>query len=489
MISEALLIARLKTADALYLRGDWAVALPILQSLLTEVPDWAAVQSVPLMAAHCTVEIAASPDVASVAPAHAGDASNTEREQQIVRSVRERVNRLCRAGDYDRAAALLQVLSRYDAPIAQSIADTITPDPARTGGMAEHGIAPFWDDPTLRPTAVADAKRRFANLRLLVVFPKLFGGNPNRASEPYDCFIRSARRFGLTAEGLNAFILPPGVALEDFAGWLQAQIIAFRPDVILYADLFEEGISAKNPSVTEQVAAVLENARARLGVRVVTSLLDAWAVVQHGVDRPLRRLGSCIDLFHHMHPSLMKAQTAAHRAASFCYPPPYELPAPSVAGGTVARAGFVGSVVWYNVGRLVWRTEAGRRGIPLDFLETDHNNPRSDQEFANLLHAYQVSVNFTARPSGARILTGRPVEVALCGGVLLEEDCFDTAYFLARGEHYEGFGTLDELDAQIERLLGDADRRRILAQEHNRWVAEYFMGDHLWAGLLGRLYA
>src|SRR5260221_9290663 len=126
----------------------------------------------------------------------------------------------------------------------------------------------------------------------------------------------------------------------------------------------------------------------------------------------------------------------------------------------------------------------------MDMLLSDHAaaEPRSDQDYADLLHVYLASVNFTRRLSGIRIATGRSFEVPLCGGVLLEEDSIDTAYFMAPGEHYVPFDNLAELSAALIALLGDPDRRSQIAVSGHDWVHRYFTGDQFWAGLLKRLY-
>jgi glycosyl transferase family 1 len=77
--------------------------------------------------------------------------------------------------------------------------------------------------------------------------------------------------------------------------------------------------------------------------------------------------------------------------------------------------------------------------------------------------------------------------VPLSGGALLEQDSIDSAYFLTPGEHYEPFATIDDLSAQLDRLLGDPARCARLAAAGRAWVTRHFTGDYFWAGLIRRL--
>jgi hypothetical protein len=478
--------ALLQAADDAYMNSEWALARDRLEAISAAHPAWAELMTVPLMLAHCRIELAPA-EMLEGLMLERGAAGRHERERQLAVRLRLRAMALARAGEHARASKLLRALADYDLPIADAIVSCLGPArPTRTRDAAP----PVADDPTLSDAAVAATRQRFAGARVLLIYRQLFTGQPGRACEPVDNLARSAARFGLDVRVRDAYAPPPGVEPADYASWLQAEILDMRPHVIVYDDLFESGVSASSDALAEQLAAVLQGAREVLGVRVVKSLLDAWLVLEHGAARMTRGLGACVDLLHHMHPALRESQDDAARAASFCYPVPFELPAPTVAPGTIARAGFAGGISWFNIARLVWWVEAGKRGLPFDFLESHHSAAvlRSDQDYANLFHQYQLSVNLTRRSNGTRILTGRSIDIPLAGGVLLEEASPNSAYFLAAGEHYEPFGTLDELAALIDDLLRDDVRRQRLARAGQRWVTDFYTGDRFWAGLLARLF-
>jgi hypothetical protein len=309
-----------------------------------------------------------------------------------------------------------------------------------------------------------------------------------RCHETNDNFVRSAERFGLTIKRIESRA-PPGAPTAAYPAALADAISDFRPDLILYDELFLSGVSAL-PEPADAIASLLETVRWRDGVRVVMSYTDAWYVAAHDPESLFRHLGRCYDVVHHCHPGILDRGSDAERASVFCYTFPTIWPHPTVAAGSVARACFVGALHPGSIARLVWWSEGTRAGLPLDFIEARHDaaEQHSDLDYVNLLRRYQLSVNFTLRPTGVRILTARSIEVPLAGGVLVEEDNADTRYFMMPDAHYAPFETLPDLAALLPELLADATRRQRLAAAGHAWATTYFTGDHFWTGLLRRLY-
>jgi hypothetical protein len=112
---------------------------------------------------------------------------------------------------------------------------------------------------------------------------------------------------------------------------------------------------------------------------------------------------------------------------------------------------------------------------------------RSAEDYSNLLTERQLIVNLTRRSTGVHIVTGRSLEVPALGGVLLEENCFDTRYFLKPGVHYVPFETFTDLRELIPWLIENQEYRQRLAAAGQAWVRRHFSGDWFWAGLLDRL--
>jgi len=244
-----------------------------------------------------------------------------------------------------------------------------------------------------------------------------------------------------------------------------------------------------------QVSALLERARRQYGARVVKCFPDAWGTAD---DRVFHGLGSCVDLVYHCHPAILPKASPRERAATWCYPWPHEIATPTVPQGAIPRASFVGTVYTFNYSRVVWWAEAMKRGLPIDFVSwLPGENPQADPEagyqfsdtdFINALHGYRMSINFTRRATGAKILTGKTVEIPMAGGCLLEEHSVDAAYILKPGIHYLPFTSFADLEAAIETLLNDEPRRLRMVEAGQAWVMRYFSGDYFWAGLLTRLF-
>jgi hypothetical protein len=482
--------ALIEEADRHYAARDWARALAGYRR--ARALDGAAPVGFPM--GHCAIELA-TPDTLEAAletPA----LTPATRDLQRVTELRLRILELCFAQDFARASRLLRFLAEVDRSIQGAYA-TLTKGRTACLEVLERAPAPA-DPPFLAHLLVDEAalpvvKARHAGRRLLLVSQRYFD-DPARQHDLTDNIARSAREFGLMVHEVNSHVLRPGTTVDEFPGHLMSEIIAFRPDVIVYDDLFHLGISAATEAVAEAVGAVLEQVRALLGVRVVRTLPDGWNTVLRGDDHLFRGLGTSVDLLHHTHPAIIGRGTSAQQAATLCYAYPTSLEPPTVPIASVPRACFAGTVHYASLARVVWWAEATRAGLPIDFVitlpfETPHlkSAPISDVAFSNLLGGHQLVVNLTQRLGGTCILTGRTMEVMLAGGVLLEENSVDTAHFFQPGVHYLPFESLEDVRVLIERLLPDAPRRRAIAESAQRWARRYITGDQFWAELFARL--
>jgi hypothetical protein len=474
--------AVLAAADRVYQAHDWATALEVYRRLATMLPATLTSEALALAIAHCRIELAPDDALDTVVP-DAPPLPESERRDVTISRIRFRARALCQAGAYARAARLLRHVAHYDAPIADTYRASIDAGLTAPDGFAgtPGGTPPFLAAEGLTDAAVAAARRTADGKRLLLVFRREVFDIPERAHEPVDLFRRSAERFGFTVRHLPSHAMP-----ADGAASLADAIADFRPDLIVYDELFATDASARDPALAERLEAVLAAARRDRGVKVVNYFLDLWRVP---AAVAFRGLGHAVDLIAHCHPGALGRGSAVENQAVYCYMLPIALPAPTVPAASIARACFAGSVYDASIARLVWWAETACRGLALDFLETDHGAPRqrSDQAFANLFRSYQLSVNFTRRPSGVTILTGRTFQALVSGGTLLEEDSADSAYFLTPGEHYAPFVTLADLTALIDRMLGDPARCARQAEAGQRWAMRHFSGDWFWAGLLRRL--
>ena len=478
------LVARATTA---YQARDWATALTIYRHLRDTYPAVAKGLMVPVIIARCEIELSddhipAWLDLELGAP--------SQHFAGVIHDIKLRAIECCRAGEFRRASGLLRLIELKDGPVSRTYTNGMLDRRSRCEAQAgaQGDAPPFIAGQGIGAWPVATLRERCEGRRVLFVRRYSYVNNPARMHEFSDRVTRSAASRGFSVLELNVAALP-GPALETYVAVLQQTIATFKPDIIFYDELFTSGVSA-DPRFADDIATVLENARRRLGTRVVKGETDAWYIATFMPEQLFKHLGRCVDLVQHCHPAILDRGTDAEKAAVLCYPLPHFLPTPTVEAGTIARAVFVGSVTLINLARLVWWAETARAGLPVDFVEArvDAAEQISDLDYVNLLRAYQVSVNFTMRPTGVRILTGRAIEVPLAGGVLLEEDSLDTRYFMTPGAHYVPYETLPDLAAILPDLLRDDARRRELAAAGQAWATKYLTGDYFWAGLLHRLY-
>lgn len=483
----------LAEADRHYLDRRWAAALALYGRIRDDDPGAATILALPIGIGHCRIELAAAArlDTVDLDP---GPCPDSARCTAFVIAARHRALEMCDGGDLARAARLLRFLGGFDGAISQAYVTHV--DKPRTAyadslRRPSDDVAPqFLADTGLSEAAVDMAQQRHRGRRILLAGSVY----PTRQYEAMDNLARSGERFGLVMQRFDTHA--PGRSADDYAGALLAAILAFKPDILYYADLFEFDVGAHSPPHAEQIAEVLRVARRTLGVRVIRSLTDAWRAVSRVGGDLSAGLGSFVDLLHHQVPGVLAIEAAPPRATSFCYPTPCHLAVSTATQGTIPRACFTGRIHEWAYTRAIWWVESARRGLPIDFQVqfpwdtaklTDP--PASDQDYADRLRSYAVSINFTSRLNGMKILTMRSLETLRCGGALLEEVTPDTAYFLKPGWHYAMFETAADLEAMIPALIADRPRRLEMAEAGRRWVETYFTGDYFWAGLLDKLAA
>jgi hypothetical protein len=467
-------------ADLAFSSYDWGGALAIYKAFQMRNRALADALAIPVAIAHCEIELgrAAPPVAARIDP-------DSEVAQVRTSALKSRALTWLRDGDPARASRLLRLLASYDPHFSEIYANDI--DAAATGGpVLEPADAALPPCVATVPSdaAIARIKAQAAGARVLLV-ARTFLDLQGPRYPIVDDLRQSAARFGLAVRQLENWRQPTDAGHGSYPEVLRTAIADWRPQLLIVDDLFERGLSA-DPALCEPVGAVLEDARRTVGVRVVKLLPDGWLPTPESL---YRGLGTHFDLLHHLHPARLAEADAAQRAATFCYPFPFLLPSPTGPFGIHARLCFVGSINRECPARLAWWAEVARAGLPLDVHLTDHfaADRRSEQDYVNLLHGYQVSVNFTRRHTGIRIATARVFETMLSGGVLLEEDSVDTRTFLKPGAHYVPFNSLAALQTAAAALLTDPALRRRIARDGQAWVKRYFTGDHFWAGLLDRL--
>lgn len=483
-LAEAVAMRLVSRADELYLAGNWAAALALYRRTIDSQPDIARQLALALPAGHCDIELAGAEALTAPRPAY-GPVAGVPREAAFARDLRVRALGYCRAGDVVRASALLRFIAPVDAPTGFAYADdrlSRRSDCGRFLDTPADGPPAFFTDHAIDRLPVDTLKARHEGKRVLVV--RRFGVARRRYGA-FENLAEAAVRFGLTIHEITNTPLP-GPATDNYVAALAKTIDDVQPQVILWDELFHLGVSAE-PGHRDAIAELLEAMRRTRGIRVVNFHPDVYYVP---IPTLFGGLGRCFDLISHMHPAILDRGTEAEKAAVFCCPIPALIESPTVAAGTVPRAAFAGAIHTFSWPRVVWWAECVRAGLPLDFIETVHDSPQqlSDVDYFNVMRRYQLSVNFNLRDGGARIFTGRAVDVGLAGGVLLDERSADLPYFLTPGLHYVPFETLPDLAAAIDVMLADAPRRQRMAAAAQAWCERYFTGDYYWSGVLSKLF-
>jgi hypothetical protein len=461
----------------------WSAALMLFRAIHQRSPELAVQRGIPLALGHCLIELNDDADPGALARELVQQPPYTARVERAF-WMRVRAIELCRAREFARARRLLKFLASYDMSIGMVYYESFIKgrtgcwETALAGQSEPPGFleAHHWSD-----AEVAAMRDKFRGLKMLCVMPLIYPLGPG------DQFGRSAKTFGFTVEMLDRTEVLEGAAPGEITARLERAIEAFRPDVIFYNSFFELPLDeARHTTTFNESASAFAAARRRHGARVVACFRDAWAVAP---ERLVQGLGESVDVVFHCHPELL-THPALQDPRVYCFFQPIQIAAPTIAPGAIPRAGAIGSINNANAGRVVWWAEGAEAGLPLDFQETAFLGPdmRTPEDYANLLAGYRLTVNFSRRTSGAKIITARTLETLAVGGVLVEEDSANTRYFLQPGRHYVPFETWADLAELIPWMLDRPDLCRRLAQEGKAWVERYFLGDWFWVGLLDRLY-
>jgi hypothetical protein len=477
--------SEISRADRCYLAQDWAAALTLYESAEQADPAVAAQLSLRLMIGHCRIELAGDAERLAPVPPPA-TVGHSERAQYAVKFLQARALELCRAGAFLRASALLRWLIGFDPAMTDSYRDILAP------GRSAASLAPpdDRDPPFLQALGVAGwsieaLQRQHRGRRLLIVQRRFFPEGGSRRLEPIHCLADTAGRFGLAVRTFQ----PRDPDPASLASALLHDMLAFKPEIVLYDYEYPSGISSEPEIVREQIEAVFAMARAQLDARIVVCYMDAWQRLANGPEALFHGLGGAFDLVQHAHPAALGIGSPEQNARTYCFGFPTVAVPPSARVDSVPRACFAGSITAFNISRVAWWAETARRGLPVDFFESRHleGEPRSDQDYIDLFAGHQLSLSLTRRAGGPKIITGRTLDIPLAGGVLVEESSIDTNFFLKPGVHYVPFETLEDLAALIPALLADPERRARVREAGRRWAATYFTGDYFWAGLLHRL--
>jgi len=461
---------------------DWGAALQLWRTRAALGPPNIETQ---LALAHCRAEMASEAELADITIANPTAASNGNRDLHL-HLMRCRAYELLQVGDAARAAQIMRLVAAAEPHLRRLYDEAIfAPANAASAGIpppADPGIAlPFQRAVNLDDQAARAVIARHAHRRVLLAVRN--ADAPSTAAVPH-IMSTSLGALGIRWTGLN--VAPDSVEPRDvYIDRLRATLADFRPDVIVYDEMFVAG-PAGEKGVWERILEVLDAARRTHGTKLMYTHADAWYDGMAELYNTAFNLG---DLFHMSHPGLLRQLSPAAAERVFCYPAPaIDARDPHAAPQAQRQRGsFVGSLSWVTPSRLAWCAEIANVGLPVD-IHLSTTQGRSPAEYGQLIGEYAIGINFTARSNDTKILTHRTVEVPCLGSLLLEEACADTPYFMRPFDHYVPFATLAELQARLRQLIEEPDLRERIARSGTRWARRYFTGLHFWAGALHRLY-
>ena len=464
--------------QAYFVRRDWPGALALWQAA-SPLPSLDA----RLALAHCRIELAEAEAFGAIAldavPAR-GDWL-----APYAHVIRTRAFHWLNVGQPRRAAQLTRLLAHADDHIAQLYRQIAAPsaNPAIPPRVANIEPLPFQRELMLDDAAAWAVIERHRDQRILMVIRQHWPGDGAPVQTELCRQLRGIERLGIASLIMDSHPRSHAEKLT-FVDRLRGTVAAFRPTVILYDDLLLSGVSADEgaqPAVLE----ILDLACRAFGGKVVLTYLDAW---YDNFETLFEVAAELVELLHVPHPGLLPLLSPAAAAKTFCYPfPVNDLRDPAAARAQHARAAFIGGINWANISRLVWWSEIAAAGLPVDLHPTLNPLARTQEQYAELLGSYAVSLNLTTRTNGRPILTNRTIEAPVYGALLLEEATADTAYFMRPFEHYVPFDNLAELATRLIQLLSDAPLRESIQRAGHSWARQHFGDLHFWARLLWRL--
>ncbi|MEJ0070146.1 MAG: hypothetical protein WDO24_17110, partial [Pseudomonadota bacterium] len=245
------------------------------------------VSPLPLLIGHCRIELAdgALPNLPEAV------ATGSPREQLSIKFARARALEMCRAGDRVRASQLLRFLAGYDPTMADTYRDMLAP------GRSPASLAPTVerDPPFIQALGIADVpidalKQAHHGKRLLLVYRRFFPAGGVRQSEVIECLASSATRFGLVVRAFEF----DGSDSTGLASALLQEILAFRPDLIVYDHEYPVSMSGEPAAIREQIETVFAMARQQLDVRIVLSYMDALAGDAERPQHPVSGSGASL---------------------------------------------------------------------------------------------------------------------------------------------------------------------------------------------------
>jgi len=328
--------------------------------------------------------------------------------------------------------------------------------------------------------------------KVLLVLRRYFLGRADSRLHELGVFIEtSAKAVGLETVFFPAdpFLNPTAIQPDQQYSELDRlgrTILSLKPDLVIFDDLCNQEPPEEyiTPEVYKNVFRALKEQHP---FKLVSLYPDSWMTKSWFT---MEFASSFLDVVWPLNFSPPASGAEIPGVKTFWAPIPYPeaLFRPGPAGKDIGAA-FVGSLFDYNSPRGIWLTLLKSRGIPCQLFLSTHTTSgsragASPEEYAAFMSRLRISVNFSARATGRKIMTGRAWESIIARALLLEEDNEEIQRFFVPFVHYIPFTNIDELQAYLGYFERHEDARRAVAERAYEWFLQLFSKDRIWRDLI-----
>jgi tetratricopeptide (TPR) repeat protein len=328
--------------------------------------------------------------------------------------------------------------------------------------------------------------------KVLLVLRRYFLGCADSRLHELGVFIETSAK----AVGLEAIFFPADPFLNPTAiqpdqqyselDRLGRTILSAKPDLVIFDDLCNQEAPGEyiNPEVYRNVFRALKEQHP---FKLVSLYPDSWMTKSWFT---MEFTSSFLDVVWPLNfvPPATGAEIPGVKIFWAPIPYPEELFRIGPTGKDIGAA-FVGSLFDYNSPRGVWLTLLQSRGIPCQLFLSTHTTSGSragaaPEEYAAFMSRLRISVNFSARSTGRKIMTGRAWESILARALLLEEDNEEIKRFFVPFVHYIPFTNIDELQAYFSFFERHEDARQAISERAYQWFLQLFSKERIWRDLI-----
>ena len=327
--------------------------------------------------------------------------------------------------------------------------------------------------------------------RVLLVLRKYFlSRSDSREHELAVFFQASARAVGLETLFFPAdpFLNPSAITPEkqyselDRLGRL---ILSEKPDLVIFDDLCNQQFGSEyiGPEVYRRVFCALKTMHP---FKLVGIYADSWMPKSWTT---LDFTSSFLDVVWPLNACPPEGRERIPGINVFWAPIPYpDHQFATRPAGKDINAAFVGGLFEYNSPRGVWLNLIKLRGIPCQIFLSNHTMSGSKagatpEEYAAFMSRLRISVNFSARTTAKKVMTGRAWESIIAKSLLLEEDNEEIKRFFVPFVHYVPFKNIDELQAYVSFFERNEAARHAMAERAFNWFQRLYSKERIWSGL------